>query len=72
MKESLPIAKGATLHNYSVGDKVWLEGINITTTRPSKKLGDKRYGPSSLKRKKDVQPIASPFLLLGKRSTHIQ
>ena len=27
------------------GDKVWLEGPNITMTRPSKKLGEKRYGP---------------------------
>ena len=31
--------------NYQVGDKVWLEGHNITTDRPSKKLEDKRYGP---------------------------
>jgi hypothetical protein len=31
--------------NYQVGDKVWLEGYNITTDRPSKKLEDKRYGP---------------------------
>jgi hypothetical protein len=31
--------------NYKPGDKVWLEGQNITTDRPSKKLDDKRYGP---------------------------
>jgi len=30
---------------YKVGDKVWLEGINITTSRPMKKLDDKRFGP---------------------------
>jgi transposase InsO family protein len=31
--------------NYQVGDMVWLEGYNIPTNQPSKKLGDKRYGP---------------------------
>ena len=31
--------------NYDKGDKVWLEGSNITMTRPSKKLGEKRYRP---------------------------
>ena len=35
----------ADARNYDKGDKVWLEGSNITTTRPSKKLGEKRYGP---------------------------
>lgn len=30
---------------YNIGDKVWLEGMNITTLRPMKKLGDKQYGP---------------------------
>jgi hypothetical protein len=30
---------------YQVGDKVWLEGKDIKTNRPSKKLEDKRYGP---------------------------
>ena len=30
---------------YKVGDKVWLEGKDIVTDRPSKKLEDKRYGP---------------------------
>ena len=37
--------KQADAHNYNKGDKVWLEGSNITRTRPSKKLGEKRYGP---------------------------
>ena len=36
---------------YKPGDKVWLEGTNITTDRPSKKLGDMRYGPIIVKRK---------------------
>jgi hypothetical protein len=30
---------------YKAGDLVWLEGTNITTDRPMKKLGDKRFGP---------------------------
>lgn len=30
---------------YKVGDKVWLEGKDIKTDRPCKKLDDKRYGP---------------------------
>lgn len=31
--------------SYKVGDKVWLNGKNITTQRPTKKLDDKWYGP---------------------------
>ena len=31
--------------DYQVGDRVWLEGKDIQTDRPSKKLDDKRYGP---------------------------
>ena len=30
---------------YKVGNKVWLEGKDIKTDRPCKKLEDKRYGP---------------------------
>jgi hypothetical protein len=30
---------------FSVGDKVWLDGRDIKTTRPSKKLSDKWLGP---------------------------
>jgi len=30
---------------YQVGDKVYLEGSNISTNRPSKKLDDRQYGP---------------------------
>ena len=37
--------KRANAHNYDRGDKVWLEGSNVTTMRPSRKLGEKRYGP---------------------------
>jgi hypothetical protein len=30
---------------FKVGDKVYLDGANIHTTRPAKKLDDRRYGP---------------------------
>src|SRR3979490_2828698 len=30
---------------YQVGDKVYLEGLNVTTDRTSKRLEDRRYGP---------------------------
>ena len=31
--------------SYKVGDMVWLDGKDLRTDRPSKKLEDKRYGP---------------------------
>jgi hypothetical protein len=31
--------------SYQVGDFVWLDGKDIQTDRPSRKLSDKRYGP---------------------------
>ena len=36
---------------YQPGDKVWLEGTNITTNRPIKKLNDKRHGPFIIDKK---------------------
>jgi hypothetical protein len=33
------------LHEFAVGDMVWLSGKNIRTKRPSKKLDHKFYGP---------------------------
>ena len=30
---------------YQQGDQVWLEGTNLHTTHPTRKLGPKRYGP---------------------------
>jgi len=38
-------------HQWKQGDRVWLEGANITTNRPSRKLGAKRYGPFEIKEK---------------------
>jgi transposase InsO family protein len=36
---------------YKRGDKVWLEGSNITSNRPSQKLDHRRYGPFPIKEK---------------------
>ena len=46
--------KRADAHDYEKGDKVWLEGSNITTMQPSKKLGEKRYGPFKVLRKEGL------------------
>lgn len=37
--------KWVEAREYKRGDSVWLEGTNIRTDRPMKKLEDKRYGP---------------------------
>lgn len=44
MKRFYDRSKGES-RDYQLGDQVWLEGINIRTDRPIKKLDDKRYGP---------------------------
>ena len=36
---------------FQEGDQVWLESTNLTTTRPSKKLAEKRYGPFKIIKK---------------------
>jgi hypothetical protein len=40
MKRNYDRRKG-DLQEYKPGDKVWLEGTNITTNRPIKKLNNK-------------------------------
>ena len=35
---------------YQTGDKVWLEGRNLTTTHPTAKLAPRRYGPFPITR----------------------
>src|SRR6202040_4155824 len=37
--------KRSQAREYRAGDKVWLEGTNIRTDRPTGKLDDKRHGP---------------------------
>jgi hypothetical protein len=38
-------------HDYQKGDKVWVDGNEITTDRPTKKLNDRRYGPFLVEQK---------------------
>lgn len=47
--------------SYKVGDKVWLDGKNIQTSRPCKKLDDKRYGPFKIT--KVISPSAYQLAL---------
>jgi len=70
MKEVYDRKKGDS-REYSIGDKVWLKN-HITTTRPSKKLGDKRYGPFVVEKKKDTLPYRLTLPRLGRKSTRIQ
>src|SRR5882724_7364557 len=37
-------------HHYTMWDKVWLNGQNITMTRPTKKLDHKWLGPYPVKK----------------------
>ena len=60
-KAALTMAQETMKHNYStkkgpsqeyqIGDKVWLEGTNILTDWPIKKLDDKWHGPFAIIRK---------------------
>ena len=36
--------------SYQLGDRVWLEGRNLTTTHPTAKLAPRRYGPFPITR----------------------
>jgi hypothetical protein len=44
MKRFYDRSRGVS-RSYNIGDKVWLEGRNVVSLRPTKKLDDKRYGP---------------------------
>jgi len=50
MKRNYNKKKGDS-REYKPGAKVWLEGTNITTDRPIKKLNDKRHGPFVIDKK---------------------
>lgn len=50
MKRFYDKKKGSS-RDYKIGDKVWLEGNNIRTDRPMKKLDNKRHGPFLIKKK---------------------
>ena len=53
-EEALQKATNLTLPTrfepYQIGDRVWLEGRNLTTTHPSTKLAPRRYGPFPITR----------------------
>jgi Chromo (CHRromatin Organisation MOdifier) domain len=46
IRQTLP-----TSHEYSIGDKVWLEATNLKTKRPTKKMDDKQVGPFKILKK---------------------
>jgi hypothetical protein len=50
MKRHYDVHKGKTL-TFNIGDKVWLDGRNLTTLRPMKKLDVKRLGPFNITHK---------------------
>lgn len=54
--------------SYKVGDMVWLDGKDIKTNRPSKKLEDKRYGPYKIT--KVVGPNAYQLKLPSSMKIH--
>ena len=47
-QQARQLDNGQTHKPYNVGEKVWLEGTNIQTTAPTKKLGAKRLGPFNI------------------------
>lgn len=57
-----------TAVSYNVGDKVWLDGKDIQTDRPSRKLADKRYGPFKIS--KVISPNAYKLNLPASMKVH--
>ena len=45
LKKAADLEVPTRFEPYQLGDKVWLEGHNLTTTHPSAKLAPRRYGP---------------------------
>ena len=54
--------------DYQVGDLVWLDGKDLRTDRPSKKLEDKRYGPFRISKK--ISPSAYELRLPPSMKVH--
>ena len=69
---------------YKVGDKVWLEGTNLSSERPMKKLDNKRHGPFRIIQKvghsayklalpktwKRIHPVFNEVLLTPYKEPH--
>ena len=45
LKKAADLEVPTRFEPYQLGDKVWLEGRNLTTTHPSAKLAPRHYGP---------------------------
>ena len=45
LKKAADLEISTRFEPYQLGDKVWLEGRNLTTTHPMAKLAPRRYGP---------------------------
>ena len=60
--------KRSDSREYEIGDKVYVEATNINTTRPAKKLDDKRYGPFEILKK--VGPSSYKLKLPGTWKIH--
>src|ERR1700761_1147102 len=45
MKQAQNITTPTRFVPYCVGDRVWLEAKNLSTTHPTAKLAPRRYGP---------------------------
>ena len=50
LKKAADLQLPSRFEPYQVGDKVWLEGRNLTTTHPTAKLAPRRYGPFPITR----------------------
>ena len=50
LKKAADLEVPTRFEPYQLGDKVWLEGRNLTTTHPTAKLAPRRYGPFPITR----------------------
>jgi hypothetical protein len=50
LRRATDIQMPSRFEPYQTGDKVWLEGRNLTTTHPSAKLAPRHYGPFPITR----------------------
>ena len=57
-----------SFQEYSIGQKVWLESMNLKGLHPKKKLGPKRYGPFTILQK--LSPIVYKIKLPTQWKVH--
>ena len=50
LKKAADLEVPTCFEPYQLGDKVWLEGRNLTTTHPTAKLAPRHYGPFTITR----------------------